>query len=110
MKKYDICVIKGDGIGPEIIDEAVKVLDAISHKCGFELNFDYFLMGGAAIDVFGEPLPKNTLDAALKSDAVLFGAIGGEKWDKLPYNLWLHFLLLHAKADLSQEHSLYPPK
>lgn len=108
MKKYDICVIKGDGIGPEIIDEAVKVLDAISHKCGFELNFDYFLMGGAAIDVFGEPLPKNTLDAALKSDAVLFGAIGGEKWDKLPRHLRPESGLLRIRKELGAFANLRP--
>lgn len=84
MKHYNICVIKGDGIGPEIIDEAVKVLDAASGKFGFELSYDYELMGGCAVDFCGEPLPERTLKAALKSDAVLFGAIGGEKWDNLP--------------------------
>lgn len=84
------------------------MLDAISHKCGFELNFDYFLMGGAAIDVFGEPLPKNTLDAALKSDAVLFGAIGGEKWDKLPRHLRPESGLLRIRKELGAFANLRP--
>lgn len=83
MQTYNICVIKGDGIGPEITDEAIKALDSVSSRFGFNLNYEYFLMGGAAIDVFGEPLPDETLNAALKSDAVLFGAIGGPKWDSL---------------------------
>ncbi|MDR2790416.1 MAG: 3-isopropylmalate dehydrogenase [Campylobacteraceae bacterium] len=84
MKHYKIALIKGDGIGPEIIDEAVKVLDAASSKEDFEIAYNDFLMGGIAIDVKGEPLPQQTIDGCLNSDAVLFGAIGGEKWDKLP--------------------------
>jgi 3-isopropylmalate dehydrogenase len=84
MKHYKIALIKGDGIGPEIIDEAVKVLDAVSSKEDFEIAYNDFLMGGIAIDVKGEPLPQKTIDGCLDSDAVLFGAIGGEKWDKLP--------------------------
>lgn len=84
MKKYNIAVIKGDGIGPEIVDEAIKVLDSVSVIEGFELNYNEYLMGGCAIDVEGEPLPSSTVKGALDSDAVLFGAIGGEKWDNLP--------------------------
>jgi 3-isopropylmalate dehydrogenase len=84
VKHYKIALIKGDGIGPEIIDEAVKVLDAVSSKEDFEIAYNDFLMGGIAIDVKGEPLPQKTIDGCLSSDAVLFGAIGGEKWDKLP--------------------------
>lgn len=83
MKKYNICVIKGDGIGPEIIDESIKVLDAISGKFNIDFNFEYCQMGGVAYDIFGDPLPDETLQKALSSDAVLFGAIGGEKWDNL---------------------------
>ncbi len=84
MKSYKIAVIKGDGIGPEIIDEAIKVLDAVSVRKEFELQYEEYLMGGAAIDITGEPLPKETIEGCLNSDAVLFGAIGGEKWDNLP--------------------------
>ncbi|MCK9256714.1 MAG: 3-isopropylmalate dehydrogenase [Sulfurospirillaceae bacterium] len=84
MKQYKIALIRGDGIGPEIIDEAIKVLDAVSSEEGFELNYNDLLMGGAAIDVLGEPLPEETVQECLQSDAILFGAIGGEKWDNLP--------------------------
>ncbi len=84
MKQYKIAVIKGDGVGPEIIDEAIKVLDSVSVRKEFELTYEEYLMGGAAIDITGEPLPKETIEGCLNSDAVLFGAIGGEKWDNLP--------------------------
>ena len=83
-KNYNISLIKGDGIGVEIVDEAVKVLDAIGKK--FDINFDYkeYLMGGCAIDAIGNPLPQETIDGVLHSDACLFGAIGGPKWDNQP--------------------------
>ena len=84
MNKYKIAIIKGDGIGPEIIDEAMKVLDAVAYNENFQIEYNEYLMGGAAIDVTGEPLPQETIDGTLASDAVLFGAIGGEKWDSLP--------------------------
>ncbi len=87
MKKYDISIIKGDGIGPEIVDEAIKVLDAVSYSCGFSLEYKEYLMGGIAIDETGTPLPQETIDGVLNSDACLFGAIGGEKWDTLPREL-----------------------
>ena len=87
MKKYNISVIKGDGIGPEIVDEAIKVLNAVSKKCGFELSYKEYLMGGIAIDTTGVPLPSETVDGVLDSDACLFGSIGGEKWDTLPREL-----------------------
>ncbi len=84
MKRYTVALIKGDGIGPEIIDEAVKVLDAVSVKEGFEITYKEALLGGAAIDVTGEPIPEETIEVAKSADAVLFGAIGGPKWDDLP--------------------------
>ncbi len=84
MRKYKIALIKGDGIGPEIVDEAVKVLDAVSFSEGFELDYHEYLMGGAAIDVHGIPLPDETVAGAREADGILFGAIGGEKWNDLP--------------------------
>ncbi len=84
MRKYRVALIKGDGIGPEIIDEAVKVLDAVSVKEGFEITYKEALLGGAAIDVTGDPIPEETIEIAKNSDAVLFGAIGGPQWDNLP--------------------------
>jgi len=83
-KKYNIALIKGDGIGPEIVDEAVKVLDAVASVEDIEFNYDDYLMGGCAVDVFNNPLPQDTISGALKSDAILFGAIGGPQYDSLP--------------------------
>ncbi len=87
MKTYNISIIKGDGIGPEIVDEAIKVLDTVSYNCGFTLEYKEYLMGGVAIDMTGVPLPEETVQGVLNSDACLFGAIGGEKWDTLPREL-----------------------
>ena len=84
MKRYTIAVIKGDGIGPEIIDEAIKVLDSLAVNSDFEFDYHEYLMGGHAYDITGDPLPHETIDGCLSADAVLFGAIGGEKWDTLP--------------------------
>jgi len=84
MNYYKIAVIKGDGIGPEIINEAIKVLDAVASKEGFNIEYNEYLLGGSAVDVFDNPCPDDTIKGCLNSDAVLFGAIGGEKWDKLP--------------------------
>ena len=80
-KQYDICLLPGDGIGPEIIAEGVKVLNAVGAK--FDTCFDCkeSLIGGAAIDAVGDPLPAATLDAAKAADAVLLAAVGGPKWD-----------------------------
>jgi 3-isopropylmalate dehydrogenase len=86
-KSYKIGVIKGDGIGPEIIDEAIKVLDAVSVAQGFTLKYEEMLLGGAAIDETGVPLPEETIQGVKKCDAVLFGAIGGPKWDNLERHL-----------------------
>ena len=87
MRKYKIGVIKGDGIGPEIVDEAIKVLDAVSAAEGFALDYEEFLLGGAAIDATGVPLPEETIEGVKRVDAVLFGAIGGPKWDNLERHL-----------------------
>ena len=86
MREHNIVVLKGDGIGPEIVDEAVKVLDAAGKKYGFKMNYDYELMGGCAIDETGEPLPQKTVDACKKADCVFLGAVGGPKWDGVPGN------------------------
>jgi len=75
----NVAVLPGDGIGPEVIDEAIKVLEAT----GRSFNFEHALLGGAAYDATGHPLPPATLDLCRKSDAVLMGAVGGPKWDKI---------------------------
>lgn len=85
---YSVAVIPGDGIGPEIVREARKVLDAAGEKFGFSLNYTELLMGGASIDAHGVPLTDETIAAAKASDAVLMGSIGGDAktspWYQLP--------------------------
>ena len=87
MNMYKVTLLRGDGIGPEIVGEAVKVLDAAGKKYGFAVQYTDALMGGCAIDATGVPLPQETIDQCLASDAVLLGAVGGWKWDTLPGNL-----------------------
>ncbi|GGY82381.1 3-isopropylmalate dehydrogenase [Marinobacter zhanjiangensis] len=76
-------MLPGDGIGPEIVAETEKVLNRINEQFDLGLQFDHGLVGGAAIDETGEPLPGKTLERAKKSDAILLGAVGGPKWDNL---------------------------
>ncbi len=80
---YNIALIKGDGIGPEVVTEAVKVLNKIGEKFNHNFNYTEVLAGGCAIDEFGIALPQETVDVCLKSDSVLLGAVGGHKWDTL---------------------------
>jgi len=108
MKSYKITLIKGDGIGPEIIDEAVKVIDAVASCSGFSINYDEALMGGCAYDLTGDPLPQETITKSLSSDAVLFGAIGGEKWDTLPREKRPESGLLRFRKELGVYANLRP--
>ena len=78
---YKVCLLPGDGIGPEIIAEGVKVLDAVGKKYGVEFAYEEALIGGCAIDATGSALPEETLAAARAADAVLLAAVGGPKWD-----------------------------
>lgn len=84
---YKIAVLPGDGIGPEITVEAIKVLKAAGRRFGFELDLHEAYIGGAAYDATGHPLPPETLELCKSSDAILMGAIGGPKWDNLPVHL-----------------------
>lgn len=83
-KNYKIAVLPGDGIGPEVMKEAVKVLDTVSAKHGFSLEYEWADVGGAAIDNHGEALPESTLEVCKSAEAVLFGSVGGPKWESLP--------------------------
>ncbi len=79
-----IAILAGDGIGPEVMAEAIKVLKKVEEKFGHQFELTEKLVGGAAIDATGEPLPKDTLAACEAADAILFGSVGGPKWDDLP--------------------------
>lgn len=81
---YKIAVIRGDGIGPEIVGEAIGVLDAVAALYGHKFTYDEVDMGGCAIDRWGDPLPEAMLDKCLNSDSVLLGAVGGPKWNNVP--------------------------
>ena len=86
MADYKITLLKGDGIGPEIVNQAVKVLDCAAEKFGFGVTSDEALLGGCAIDATGVPLPDETVAKCKASDSVLLGAVGGPKWDSQPGN------------------------
>lgn len=86
MADYKITLLKGDGIGPEIVNQAVKVLDKAGEKFGFTVEYDEALLGGCAIDATGVPLPDETVAKCKASDSVILGAVGGPKWDSLPGN------------------------
>lgn len=106
----NIAVIKGDGIGPEIVTEAEKVLNKIGEKFGHTFNYTDVLMGGCAIDATGNPLPQETVDICLKSDSVLLGAVGGPKWDTLPGNLRPEAGLLGIRGALKLFANIRPAK
>lgn len=82
--EYKIAVVRGDGIGPEVTDEALKILNKIGEKFSHKFEYDYVLAGGCAIDETGKCLPDETVKVCKSADAVLLGAVGGPKWDNLP--------------------------
>ena len=107
---YNIALLKGDGIGPEIVDSAVRVLEVIGKKYGHVFNFSPYLIGGCAIDATGAPLPQETVAGCLASDSVLLGAVGGPKWDTLPGNMRPEKALLGIRAAMELFTNLRPAK
>jgi 3-isopropylmalate dehydrogenase len=107
---YRIATIRGDGIGPDVVAEAVKALVAVSEASGFDLDFIEATMGGAAIDATGSPLPESTLAACKASDAVLLGAVGGPRWDGLAGRLRPEAGLLGLRAGLGAYANLRPAR
>ncbi len=108
--QYKIALLKGDGIGPEIIESAVSVLERIAAKYGHDFYFTSYPIGGCAIDTVGVPLPKETVEGCLASDSVLLGAVGGPKWDHLPGDLRPEKALLGIRAALGLYTNLRPAK
>ncbi len=106
----NIALLKGDGIGPEIVDSAVEVLKKTGEKYGHTFNFTPYLIGGCAIDATGEPLPKETVEGCLAADSVLLGAVGGPKWDTLPGNMRPEKALLGIRAAMELYTNLRPAK
>ena len=105
---YRIILLPGDGIGPEIIAVAVDVLKLVGKQCNLAFSFEEALIGGAAIDATGEPLPAETLEICRNSDAVLLAAIGGYKWDNLPRHQRPETGLLGLRAGLGLFANLRP--
>ncbi len=109
MTKH-IAILEGDGIGPEIVAEAVKCLDVVAEKYGHDFAYSKHLIGGAAIDAVGEPLPQATIDACLASDAVLMGAVGGPQWDSIDPSIRPEVGLLGIRKALGVFANLRPAR
>jgi 3-isopropylmalate dehydrogenase len=105
---HNILVLAGDGIGPEIVAEAEKVLKAVDIKFNLNLNISHALVGGSAIDATGGPLPEATLNAAKAADAILLGAVGGPKWDGLDMAIRPEKGLLGLRSKLNLFGNLRP--
>lgn len=108
--ELNIALLKGDGIGPEIVDSAVAVLEKTASKFGHKFNFTPYLIGGCAIDAAGMPLPQETVDGCLAADSVLLGAVGGPKWDGLPGECRPEKALLGIRSALGLFTNLRPAK
>jgi 3-isopropylmalate dehydrogenase len=108
--KANILVIPGDGIGPEVTAEAVKVLKAVGKSFGHEFLFQEALLGGVAIDKTGNPFPGETLEKAKEVDAILLGAVGGPKWEGLDYSIRPERGLLGIRSELGLFANLRPAK
>lgn len=105
---YKVVLIKGDGIGPEIVDCTLMVLNRVCEKHGIDIEYETALMGGEALDAVGVPLPDKTVAKCKESDAVFLGAVGGDKWDKLPGHLRPEAGLLGIRGALGLYANLRP--
>ena len=108
MTRFKITVLPGDGVGPEVCREAVRILHALSHFYGNEFRFEEKPIGGAAIRSHGTPLPQSTLDACLESDAVFLGAVGAPEFDHLPPSERPEAGLLRLRTELGGFANLRP--
>ena len=109
-KEYHIALLPGDGIGPEVIAQAVKIIKILETKLGLTLHMEEYPVGGAGYDTTGYPLPEETLRAAKKADAVLLGAVGGPKWEKLDFGLRPERALLELRSSLNLYANLRPAR
>ena len=105
-----ITVIRGDGIGPEIVEQAIRVLSRIAEKYGHTFRFQEVLAGGCAIDACGTSLPEDTLQKCLDCDSVLLGAVGGPKWDGVPKEIRPEAALLGIRSAMGLYANLRPAR
>lgn len=110
MNSFDIAVIEGDGIGPEITQAAMRVMNRIGEIYGYDFSFINVLAGGCAIDAFGEPLPRETVMVCRHADSVLLGAVGGPKWDNLPGHLRPERALLGIRKEMGLYANIRPAR
>ena len=108
--EFEIALIRGDGIGPEIVDNAVRVLEQIGKRFGHTFRCTPYLAGGCAIDQCGEPLPAETVEGCKSADSVLLGAVGGPKWDRNPAGLRPEKALLGLRAAMGLYTNLRPAR
>ena len=110
MSKSKVLILPGDNIGPEITREAVKVINTVKKRLCLPIDIEYGLIGGAAIDSFGDPCPKETIACAKKSKGILLGAVGGPSWDKLELKLRPEQGLLKIRKELDFYANIRPAK
>ena len=96
----NITVLKGDGIGPEIVDQAIKVLDAVCKKYSHSFNYTEVDIGGCSIDKYGVPITKEGMEICKSADSVLLGAVGGPKWDNVDPSIRPEKALLAVRSEL----------
>ena len=108
--EFNIAVFPGDGIGPEVVAEAIKILKIIESKLGLRINLNEAPVGGAGYEATGHPLPDATLDIAKKADGVLLGAVGGPKWETIDFSLRPERALLGLRSSLGLYANLRPAK
>jgi 3-isopropylmalate dehydrogenase len=107
---FNIAVLPGDGIGPEVCKSAIKVLDLVEQKLNVKFLYKYYEIGGCCYDKFGTPLTEETLKGCLETDAVLLGAVGGPKWETLPHHLKPEAALLKLRESLELYTNIRPAK
>ncbi|GMT43432.1 MAG: 3-isopropylmalate dehydrogenase [bacterium] len=110
MPEFNISVMPGDGIGPEIMEQALRVLDKIAKNYSHKFNYKTVYIGGCSIDKFGKPITSDTIATVLSTDALLFSAVGGEKWDNLPQNMRPEAGLLEIRKAISGYANIRPIK
>jgi 3-isopropylmalate dehydrogenase len=107
-KRVSLLVLPGDGIGPEVMREALRVVEWVGQYAGVEFAIGHGTVGGAAIDAYGTPIQDETIEEAKQADAVLFGAVGGPQWEKLDFSLRPEIAILRLRRDLSLFANLRP--
>ena len=108
VQRFRLLVLPGDGIGPEVIGETLRIIEWFGDYLGIQFDIEHALVGGASIDQCGEPISEAVVQKALQADAILFGAVGGPKWDNLPREIRPEMGILRLRQDLDLYANLRP--